>query len=377
MTSRLDDELQKVDETGPGWRHTVTIVLLTVLFFVAATANISIWFQTTIRSSDAFVSALAPLPQEQSVAEALGQAVADAAIDTEQVAAGLADRLPSELQPLAVPVATAANEFAAVAAVRLIESDQFDAVWERTLQAAHTAVVDFLSLRRAANELRVDVTESAQALGDKLESLGIDVTVPDAPTVSIVQSTQDSITLTILRLIYSTGWVFPALFAALVVAVAIIYPDRRTAAWWLGGVTAGAMLFDLLIMRVLRADLVGQATNNLVADALREGWDTVTAGARQQTWLVLLVALAAMVLSRYVGTDVAARFEAFPSPPTAAFLDRWGTLTSTLVIIVAAALLLFAPSMTFGLALIITVVAAAAVVVVSLGKRRARSPMPT
>ena len=137
------------------------------------------------------------------------------------------------------------------------------------------------------------------------------------------------------------------------------------------------MLFDLLIMRVLRADLVGQATNNLVADALREGWDTVTAGARQQTWLVLLVALAAMVLSRYVGTDVAARFEAFPSPPTAAFLDRWGTLTSTLVIIVAAALLLFAPSMTFGLALIITVVAAAAVVVVSLGKRRARSPMPT
>lgn len=137
------------------------------------------------------------------------------------------------------------------------------------------------------------------------------------------------------------------------------------------------MLFDLVMMRVLRSDLAGQATNGLVADALREGWDMVTGGARQQTWLVVLVALVVSFLARCAGIGVEARTEGSSSPAMVALLDRWGTLTSTLVVIVAAALLLFVPSMTFGLALIITLATTGFVVFVSLGERRAESPLPT
>jgi hypothetical protein len=356
-----------------GWRGTVTIVLLTLLFFTAAAANFSIWLQTTISNTDDFVSAFAPLPEDEAVAEELGQALADAAIDPEQTASNISARLPQDLQPLAVPVATALNELAANAATRLVESDAFAAIWERTLQAAHSALLDLLRFRQAANELRADVSEAADALGDRLETLGVDVTISDSPRVTVVQAGQDSIIVNALRFIYTTGWVFPALFLVLAVIVVVINTDRRRAALRLGGVTAAAMVFDLVMMRILRADLAGHASNSLAEDALRNAWDTVTAGARRQTWLILLVAVVVMGLARYVGTDIGAQFEGYPSPTTAAFLDQWGTLVNALVIIVALGILLLVPSMTFGLALIITLVAVVAVLFISYGKRQAQS----
>lgn len=364
-------------QSRSGWRYTVTIVLLTVLFFVAAAANFSVWLQATVSNTDDFVAALAPVPEDQSVAELLGQSIADAAVDPQQTASDLSARLPEELQPLAAPVATAVNELAANAATRLVQSDAFEAIWERMLQATHSALLDLLRLRQAANELRAEVSEAAAVIEQELETLGIDVTIPDAPSITLIEAGQNSIIVNTLRFIYTTGWVFPALFVVLAAAVLIIYADRRRAALWLGGVTATAMVFDLVLMRILRADLSGQAKDGLAADAIRDAWDTVTTGARQQTWLILLVALVAIAIARYVGTDVAAEFKGHPSPTTVEFLDRWGTMMNTLVILLALGLLLLVPSMTFGLALIITLVAAGAVVWISWGRRQAESSMPS
>ncbi len=360
-----------------GWRHTVSIVLLTIMFFTAAAANFSIWLQTTIQNTDDFVAALAPLPDDQAVAEKLGQSIADAAVDPQQTASDMAARLPDELQPLAAPVATAVNELTADVATRFVESDAFGAIWERTVQKVHIALLKLLSLRQAANELRADISEAADAVGQQLEALGIDVTIPDVSSITLVQAGQNSIIVNALRFVYTTGWVFPALFVVLAVAVLIINVDRRRAALWLGGVTATAMIFDLVIMRILRAELAGQARDGLGADALRSTWDTVTTGARRQTWLILLVAVVVVALARYLGTDVGAKFASYPSPTTAEFLDRWGTLLNLLVILVALAVLLLVPSMTFGLALIVTLVAVAAVLFVSWGRRRAESTVST
>jgi len=362
-----------VTTSNSGWRHTLTIVLLILLFFTGAAANFSIWLQTTIKDTDNFVAALAPLPEDNSVAEVLGQSIADAAVDPQQTASDLAARLPQELQPLAAPIATAVNELAANVATRFVESDAFEATWERTLQGLHTALLDLLRLRQTSNQLRADISEAANAVGDQLQELGIDVTIPDSPSITFLQAGQSSIIVNTLRFIYTSGWVFPALFVVLAVAVMIINADRRRAAFLLSGVTATAMVLDLVLMRILEADIASQAKDGLGANALRAAWDTVTTGARRQTWLILLVAVIAMVVARYVGTDVGSRLASYPSPTMAVFLDRWGTLVNTLVILLALALLLLVPSMTFGLALIITLVAVAAVSFVSWGRQRART----
>lgn len=358
-----------------GWRHTVAIVLLTILFFTAAAANFATWLQTTISDTDDFVGTFAPLPDDESVAELLGQSIADAAVDPQQTASDLSARLPEQLQPLAVPVATAINGLAANVATSLVESDAFVAIWEGTLRAAHTALLQLLRLRQATNELRTDISEAANALGDRLEALGVDVTISDSPRITFLQAGQDSIIVNALRFIYTTGWVFPVLFFVLAALVVIISTDRRRATLWLGGVTAAAMVFDLVIMRILRANLAGRARTGLAEDALRSAWDTVTTGARRQTWLILLVAVVVMALARYVGADIGARFEGYPSPTTAEFLDRWGTWVNALVILVALGLLLFVPSISFGLALVITLVTVVAVMFISYGKRQAQSSM--
>ncbi len=368
------------DSTDPqsrsGWRHTLTIILLTLLFFTAAAANFSVWLQMTISDTDDFVAALAPLPEDQSVAEMLGQSIADSAIDPQQTTADLTARLPEELQPLAAPVATAVNELAANAATSLIESDAFEAIWERMLQATHSALLDLLRLRQAASELRADITEAADAVSQRLEAVGIEVTIPDAPTITLIAAGQNSIIVNTLRFIYTTGWVFPALFVVLAAAVLIVQVDRRRATLWLGGVTATAMVLDLVVMRILRADLSGHAQDGLAADALRGAWDTVTTGARRQTWLVLIAALVVMALARYAGPNIADEFSRYPSPTTAAFLNKWGTLVNFLIVVLTLGLLLLVPSMTFGLALIITLIGSLAVAAISWGRLRAESSLP-
>jgi hypothetical protein len=351
------------------------VILLVLLFFSAAAANFSIWIQTTITRTESFVEAFAPLPEDVSVAQLVGQKIADAAVDPQQAAADISARLPDELQPLAAPAATAINELAARTATRLIESDAFNAVWERTLRAAHVAFIDLLELRRDVRVMVVDVQEAADNLSQELEKIGITITVPDTPNVTLLAASQNSFTLNALRFIYSTGWVFPALFLALAGALIFIGPNRRRAVSLFGLATATALVFDLIVMRILRAEIGDQADSGLAVNAIHSAWDTVTTRLRWQTWLALLVALVVWAVARYVGNDTRAA-GAFPSPRSVAFLHRWGTGVEVVAIVLGLSLMLFVPSMTLGLALLIAVIVAGIVVLVSWVQRQPADPTP-
>lgn len=351
--------------TEPSWRRVTSSVLLVVLFFVAALANAAVWLQATISNTDDFVAALQPVPEDVSVAQVLGQSIANAAVDPEQTASDLSGSLPDQLQPLAVPIATAVNEVAARAATRVIESDAFEAVWGRMLQAAHTALLDLLAVRNEVQVLVVDVTEAADHLADRLENAGIDVTVPDAPTITIFQAGQSPLIFNLLRFVYTTGWIFPVAFLVLAVAIFLLRRERRMAAASLGLVTAGAMLFDLVLMRILRGEISDLAADALGNQAIGAVWDTVTIRLRWQTWIILALGLVVAGIARYAGADSS------PTPAMAGFLRRWGTLTQAAVVVLALLAMLLVPSMTAGLALLMAAVAALIVFFVSLGKQRA------
>ncbi|MFZ0014490.1 MAG: hypothetical protein WAL25_10305 [Acidimicrobiia bacterium] len=365
-----------VTRPAGGWRTTTSVILLVLLFFSAAAANFSIWIQTTITRTESFVETFSPLTEDESVAQLLGQKIADAAVDPQQTAANISARLPEELQPLAAPAATAINELAANTATRLIESDAFDAVWERTLRAAHSALIGLLDLRQDIRVLVVDVQEAADNVSQQLETIGITITVPDTPNVTLLSAAgQNSVTLNLLRFIYSSGWVFPALFLVLVAAVVFVGPDRRRAVSLLGLVTATALVFDLVVMRILRAEFGEQANSGLAVNAVHSAWDTVTTRLRWQTWLALLVALLVWALARYVGNDIRTA-GAFPGPRTVAFLDRWGTGVEIVAIVFGLLLMLFVPSMTLGLALLIAVIVAGIVIFVSWVQRQPADSPP-
>lgn len=356
------------------WRRTTATVLLFALFFAAAVANVSVWLQTTISNTDDFVATFEPLPDDVPVAELLGQSIADATVDPEALAASLSDKLPDGLQALAVPIATSVNDLAANAATRIVESDAFEAIWGRALRAAHTTLLDLLALRSKTQALIVDVTEAAEQLADRLEGLGIEVTVPEAPTITIIQTSQNPVLFSTLRFVYTTGWVFPVLFVLLLAGVVALRRNRRSAVVSVGLVTAGAMLFDLVLMRILRTTLSDQAADNLVRSALRSAWDTVTTRLHWQTWIVLLVALLAAGVARYAVTGAGA---SFPSPAMSDYLDRWGTLTQVVVIVLALLMMLLIPSISFGLAALIAVIAAVLVFLVSAGKQGAGDSVKT
>lgn len=340
------------------------------MFFAAAAANFSLWVQTTITRTDDFVEAFGSLPEDASVAELLGQKIADAAIDPQQAASDIAGRLPDELQPLAAPVATALNELAASVATRLVESDGFDAVWERTLRVGHAALIDLLDLRKDVRALVVDVSDAADQLSQQLETVGITITVPDTPSMTLISAGQSSVTVNALRFIYSTGWVFPALFLALVVAIVLVGPNRRRMVSLVGLVTATAMVFDLVLMRILRTEFGEQVSSGLAANAVHSAWDDVTSRLKWQTWLVLALGVIVWALAHYMDPAARSALRGFPSPATVAFLERWGSLVVGAVIVLGLLVLLLVPSMTFGLALLAALVVAGVVTLISWAKRQ-------
>ena len=135
-----------------------------------------------------------------------------------------------------------------------------------------------------------------------------------------------------------------------------------------GLVTAGAMVFDLVVMRVLRAEFGAQGDTGVAVNAIHHAWDIVTTRLRWQTWLALLVALVVWAVARYVGVESTKARGSFPTPATVAFLERWGTAVQAVTIALGLLLMLFVPTMTFGLALLIAVVVAGILVLVSWAK---------
>ena len=104
------------------------VIVSAILFPIALTAY---WGQRTLTDTERYVATVAPLAQDPTVKQAVGDKVTSVLvtqIDAQNRVSELLQDYP-KLQPISGPVAVAVNNLVGQTVDKVLDSDQFDQLW--------------------------------------------------------------------------------------------------------------------------------------------------------------------------------------------------------------------------------------------------------
>jgi hypothetical protein len=127
------DELEKQSTPkrrldGRGFTAWVLVIIAALLFPIALTAY---WGQRTLTDTERYIATVAPLAQDPTVKQAVGDkvtAVLVTQIDAKNRVSEILVDFP-KLQPISGPVAVAVNNLVGQTVTKVLDSDQFDQLW--------------------------------------------------------------------------------------------------------------------------------------------------------------------------------------------------------------------------------------------------------
>lgn len=312
--------------------------VLTVLFgLLLIAANHAGWLGTTILNTESFVDTLAPLPADPDVSLALGEAVADSIIQSNEVGQAIFDKLPDGLRFAAVSLTQGLRGLIADIATQIIRSEPFTAIWKKTLAVTHRAML--LYIRGVESDLVtsedgyvvLDLTEIGTLVTERLDELGFDAldgVEPDL-TIELFETGDGGIIRTLANLIYSIRWISIVLTAALLVAAYAVATDRRKLTVWVGSATTIAMLVSLIDGRLLKAVVRGAAEDPIREAGVVAAGNIVFSRFVTQSWIILLLGVAAATIAWAMGDSDRARSVKMVFPGTAHKDAPDGTGTSS------------------------------------------------
>lgn len=180
--------------SGARWRGLLSGVLIVVAALAIPLATVASWVQAAAFDTDRFVAATSALRHDPAVQEAVVTATTQAIMTGLEVETrtrggltGLAElaglpRVTAQLLPsLAGPITLAIEGFVADQVTRIVESDQFDQLWDASVRAAHGQVLallqaddgSLLGVEDGAISLRIGVV--VDATRDRLLANGFEL----------------------------------------------------------------------------------------------------------------------------------------------------------------------------------------------------------
>lgn len=280
-------------------RRIIAVVLLVLFGITLYAGNHAAWLARTVTETDRFIDTLAPLPEDDAVAEALSVALASRLIEGRDVEDRVENLLPDSLGFLALPVTEAVEGVAADLSLRVISSEAFATIWDTTLRITHATVIALLDGgddgRLVAEEgtVYLDLTALAERVDEALTERGFDVIDMDTVDARIVllEGEQLGFAQNIADIIYEVRW--GAILATLVLLIATIAVavDRRRAVKWIGVTSAIVMLLTIIELRYLHGQIVESISDPLNQEAASNAWRILWDGFVVQTIIILVVSV--------------------------------------------------------------------------------------
>jgi hypothetical protein len=111
---------------------------LVALFSIGAVASlIGVWAKRTALDTDSFVRTVRPLPQDPDVSRALAAFINEELFVTLDIDQRARDALPENLQFFVGPLESIVRNYARDAIVTVLNSDQFERIWNDAVTTAH------------------------------------------------------------------------------------------------------------------------------------------------------------------------------------------------------------------------------------------------
>jgi len=255
-------------------------VVGTLVFFVG---SLTVWVKRQALDTDAWVDTSNQLLQNDEVRQALSVYIVDqlyANADPEEV---LEERLPTNLQGLAGPIAGALRQPAVEGVDRFLQRPRVQDLWEEVNRVAHQELIAVLE-----NDTRGNITTGEGTVTLNLSTLlanigqelgfGEDLASrlpPDAGQIVLLQSDQLEAAQTGVKAVKWMSWLVIVIAFACYGAAIWLARGRRA---MLRNIGAALLLVGILLLVIRRA------VGNYIVDALASG-ESVR-GAVDATWLI-------------------------------------------------------------------------------------------
>ncbi len=386
--------------------RTVIGWVLTVLAVVATTLSLlSVWTFRTLTNTDLFVERVGAVIDQPEVAAAVGDAAAEQLVEALQLQRRLQERLPDEVSVAAGPITSAAENYLAQGATRLVQTDGFESAWDAALTAGHELSIGILSgsdttaIENSDGVVVLDLTPVVNLLlaeGSDFISdlLGRDVTAPTVTPDTIDQAVAAleqqlgtdlpadfgqvtlfaSDDLATAQTWYQTAriatWLAP-LVAAVLIGLAIAVAPRRGRTALVIVVGTGLLLGLVAVaLEPLQSALVGAVQTAGLSGAVGAGFQTVVSSLLSGIVLVAGLAVAAAFLLFVTGDNavaVAGRSALGHTPSLAATHRGWFLGGGALMALILLAVI---PGRSWGQLLVVLLIYAAYALAVMLAPRR-------
>ncbi|MGD9315444.1 MAG: hypothetical protein PVG56_01310 [Anaerolineae bacterium] len=280
---------------GHGWRRFAVILLIVAGCLVAAVANVTLWVRAIVLDTDAWVSAVGPLSQDEVIVDAVS-AYAVGEVFNEFDAQALAqEALPEELTYLSGPLVSALEELIRDVVAKLIASDQFNAIWVAVNRAAHKAFVGALHgdgglVSLTEGKLVVDLSDLFGFVQGSLGLGAVDLFEEAGwGTFVLFESQQVAVLQQVLNTLDRAGiWLAVGTLALFVVAWLVSLWRRRTLLWIGVGVVI-TMTLTLILYALLQPVLLASIADPLIRTVADAIWNVVTRGLVWQTVFFLVI----------------------------------------------------------------------------------------
>lgn len=287
------------------WRGIIAWILIVLACLTAIVSPIAVWAKTTFMDTDKFVSTVGPLIEEEVVAKALSDEIANrlyVGLDIQgrveealnSVTGALEEALPDKLDSLAGkldfiagPISTGLQTLIQKITYEILTSSQFQAVWNKILEMAHSTVVGIINGEKAVSiesggKVVLDIGELANEVQDRLVEAGLTflekVPIPQSiKSIELFTSSQLGMAKTSIEILNTLNWLLPLLALILFAAAILISEDRRRYLMISGAALAVAMAISLMVLNLAKGEFLGQVKNPANLEAVTFIWNQVTA----------------------------------------------------------------------------------------------------
>jgi hypothetical protein len=300
------------------------VLVITLGCLLAPLSVVSVWLESQVTDTDAYVETVAPLIEDPAVQDALATAVTsevfrqlDIQNTTTEALQALVDRtdLPplveERLVGLAVPLANGVEGLVTEQVDQLVASEDFETAWVEANRVAHEELVATLTgqqdgaVQVEEGTVSVNIAPFVDVVKQRLIDRGLTVAerIPDVQASFVVMQSADlARAQSLFALLDTLGTVFPFLVIAVLAAGVLIAVDRRRALVGAGLGVAGAMVLLGVLLALLRGGYLSAVPTDLLPrDAAAVIFDTLVRFLRTALRSVLLLGLVVAVAAYLAG----------------------------------------------------------------------------
>jgi hypothetical protein len=293
----------------PRWRRLLVAVLVVLGCVLAPISILAVWTNNTLLNTDQYVDTVGPLVEDPAIQDALANRVTQALVNNVDIEKEVKDALPERASFAAPFVAQGIERFVNEATLKLVQTDQFQSLWDTINRRAHARLVTVLkgegteTVATKDGKVQVDLKPVITKVQNELDSLGVSIfdQLPVGSvgtTFTLFESKQLRSAQSAVKLLDTLAIVLPILTVLLLAAAVALSGNRRRTLLRASLGVAFAILVVVALFRVGRHFYLDAITSSggsedAAAAAYNQILSFLRLAAQSVLVLVLLIALGA------------------------------------------------------------------------------------